>query len=147
MKRLALAALAICATVPVFADDAVIAKSTHDLLRSVETSTNTVPFENTKYQLEGYVVRVESKVENGQKLYLAQISDAFVPPKNGKEGYTVNRTFKSRLLCVVDRDTAASMKPKSKIAFTAFTSDVQDIKVAEFGQVNTYKTVIANCQL
>ena len=146
MKKIAIIA-ALLATSAFAADNVVVAKNLHKLLEDVQTSSNAAKFENVKYELDGYVVRVDSKIENGEKFYLAQIADAWDPRTMfGPNGRATYRVSSGRLLCVMDRSAAAGLQENKKVSFTAFTVDVQEIAVQEYGSVNKYKTLIAHCQ-
>ena len=143
MKKIATIAIAAVLATSAFAADVVVIKSMHKLLEDVQYSNNVVKFENTRYDLEGFVVRVDSKVENGEKFYLAQISDAYEPGGAGRAAYRVSS---GRLQCVTDRGSAAALVPNKRVSFTAFAVDFQEIAVQEYGSINKYKTLIAHCQ-
>jgi hypothetical protein len=147
MKKLIVATIVASITLSAFAaDKTLIAPSLNTLLRDIGASKNVAKFENTKYELEGYVVRVDSKTENGQKMYLIQMADSFI--SNARGGYIANQTYNSRMLCVTtDRETAAAFVPNTKVSYTAFGGDIQEIQVLEYGFVRKYQTLISNCQL
>lgn len=142
MKKIAIIAATMLAT-SAFAAEVTVISSMHKLLEDVQYSKNAVKFENTRFDLEGFVVRVDSKVENGEKFYLAQISDAYEPGNGGRAAYRVSS---GRLLCVMDRAAAAGLTPNKRVSFSAFGVDVQEIAVQEYGSINKYKTLIAHCQ-
>ena len=142
MKKIAIIAATMLAT-SAFAAEVTVISSMHKLLEDVQYSKNAVKFENTRFDLEGFVVRVDSKVENGEKFYLAQISDAYEPGGAGRAAYRVSS---ARLLCVTDRGSAAALVPNKRVSFTAFAVDFQEIAVQEYGSINKYKTLIAHCQ-
>jgi hypothetical protein len=147
MKKLIVATIVAFITVSAFAaEKTLIAKSLNTLLRNIEASKNVAKFENMKYELEGYVVRVDSRMEGNQKVYLMEMADGFI--SNARGGYIANQTYNSRMLCVTtDRETAAAFVSGTKVSYTAFTANIEEIKVLEYGYVRTYQTLIANCQL
>lgn len=149
--RKIIAAIAIAAATPAFACEvpthagcADVAKSLSKVLKDLSKGSP-AQFEGVKYDnLEGYIRRVEGKTENGQRYYLIEVADAYVS-RDG--GFVTDSTLSTRMLCVTaDRAAAASLTPKKRVRFTAMTSEVQNISVAEYGNVRQYKTLIANCQ-
>ena len=148
---LAMVAIAITSSTPAFACEvpthagcADVAKSLSKLLKDLSKGSP-AQFEGVKYDnLEGYVRSINGKTENGQRYYLVEVADAYVS-KDG--GFVTDSTLTTRLLCVTtDRAAASALTPKKHIHFTAMTSEVQNIPVNQYGRIQNYKTLIANCQ-
>lgn len=129
-------------------DNAIIAHGTHGLLQDVEKARNYVEFEGLRYDMmDGYVMRVDSIVENGERFYLAEIADAYMPPFSGYPGRAVYRTHLGRLMCILDKQVAARLKPDQKIEFTAFVNGVQEIPGVYRNEAVNFKTVFAECRI
>lgn len=120
-----------------------IAKPTQSLLNELARSRNDAQFVSVRYDLSGYVNSVETKTENGQKFYLAEIGDTLY-----KDGSVSSSTLSSRLLCVTDdRQAVAGLSRGKLVSFTAFGADVQNIPVRNpaTGVTREFRTLIARC--
>lgn len=113
-------------------------ESLGNLITEVWKASNLVKYEDMKVaNLDGWISKIETLTENGQKYYVLTIGSQ----KNKNDVYS--KVVSVSMLCVVDKATAASMEYGKKVSFTAFIKAVEPYK--QPGQSTTFKRIVAAC--